>query len=46
MVRKLAFLTQRQIQILAAVVAIVGFIATVIGIIVNFPTLLHIFGWH
>lgn len=41
-----ASLTQRQVKILSSVLAIAVFVATVIGIVTSFPTLLHIFGSH
>lgn len=42
---QLANLTQRQVRIIASLAAIAGFIATLVGIIINFPTLLHLFGF-
>jgi hypothetical protein len=41
-----AFLTQRQVKILAALIAIVGVIGTVIGIVLQIPSLFHLFGGH
>jgi len=42
---QLDHLTQRQVWIIASIAAIAGFLATLIGIIINIPTLLHIFGF-
>jgi hypothetical protein len=39
-------LTQRQVGIIASGTTIIGCVSTVIGIVMNFPTLLHIFGLH
>jgi hypothetical protein len=43
---QLAHLTQRQVHILASISAIVAFIATIIGIILSIPSLLHVFNSH
>jgi hypothetical protein len=43
---QLDHLTQRQIRIIASIAAIAGFIGTIIGIIINIPTLLQIFHFH
>lgn len=42
-VRQLDHLSQTQVRLFSAVAAIIGTVNTVIGIIVNFPTLLHLF---
>lgn len=43
---QLDHLTQRQVWMFASIAAIAGFIATVIGIVTNIPTLLHLFAPH